>query len=305
MDGTKTVTLPDGRTLAYGIYGAGDDAPAKDIPTVFHFHGLPGSHHEAAVFSASAARHGVRIIGVSRPGSSLSSPRPNRTLLDFPADVVALADHLEIDRFAVLGVSGGGPNALACWHLIPRTRLVGAALVASVLPASLSLAGMNIRTRMVFTVAKWVPSLVAWVFDWQLGALARDDAHPERLEQQWDADLASHPGPDLEAWRTDAELRSALVKGLREAVRRGGSSTAWEFRLLATDWGFQLGQLAAEPGQMVFWQGDMDTNVPLATLRKAVPVIPGAELRVSKGDGHLSLLKQDEIVATLKDMLRR
>ena len=305
MDDTKTLTLPDGRTLAYGIYTAVDDAHANDIPTVFHFHGLPGSHHEAAVFNTAIAQHGLRIIGVSRPGSSLSSPQPNRTLLDFPADVLALADHLEIDRFAVLGVSGGGPYALACWRSIPRTRLVAVALVASILPTSLGVADMNIRTRMILTVARWVPGLLARVLDWQLGTLARDEAHPEKLEQQWDADLAAHPGPDREAWRADAEFRSSLVKGLREAVRRGADSTARDFRLLATDWGFQLGELVAEPRQMVFWQGSIDTNVSLTTTRAAASIIPGAELRVVEGHGHLSVLKQDEIVATLKNMLRR
>ncbi|CVK87768.1 uncharacterized protein FMAN_16057 [Fusarium mangiferae] len=303
MENTKTHILSDGRTLAYGIYGVGGDTPAQNIPTVLHFHGIPGSHHEAAAFHASAVLHDIRIVAISRPGSSLSTPQPNRTLLNFPADVVALADHLNIQRFAVLGFSGGGPFALACWHCIPRTRLVGASLVASVLPASLGSEGMNTISWAIFKVARWAPGLLAYVFDWKLGTLARDEKHPERLEQQWEADLASHHGPDYDTWKGDMELRYALVKSLCEAVRNGSGSVAWEYKLLGMGWGFELGELDVEPGQMVFWQGERDTNVSMATLEKVASMIPEAKLCVSNGDGHLSLMKQENIMANLKDIL--
>ncbi|KAF5536657.1 HYD1 [Fusarium mexicanum] len=281
MENTKTHILSDGRTLAYGVYGAGGDNPAQNIPTVLHFHGVPGSHHEAAAFHASAVLHGIRIVAISRPGSSLSTPQPNRTLLDFPADVVALAEHLNIQRFAVLGFSAGGPSLLHA--------------------GTASLERVSSAHR--WSLARWAPGLLAWIFDWKLGFLARDDQHPERLEQQWEADLASNHGPDYSAWKGDVELRSALVKSLREAVWKGSSSVAWEYRLLGMNWGFELGELDVEPGQMEFWQGEKDTNVSMATLRKVASMIPEARLCVLNGDGHLSLMKQENIIANLKDML--
>ncbi len=49
----------------------------------------------------------------------LSDFEPGRKILDWPNDVIQLADALEIDRFGVEGVSGGGPYAAACAYKIP------------------------------------------------------------------------------------------------------------------------------------------------------------------------------------------
>jgi pimeloyl-ACP methyl ester carboxylesterase len=78
-------------------------------------------------------RLGIRLIAIDRPGVGLSSFQPNRRLSDWPADVDALADELELVRFSVLGYSGGGPYAAACAARIPQ-RLIAAAMVSSVAP---------------------------------------------------------------------------------------------------------------------------------------------------------------------------
>ena len=100
-----TIRLPDGRTLGYSEYGS----PTGN--TLFYF---GSSRLEACLLARAAANAGVRVIGTDRPGMGLSQFQPGRRLLDWPADVVALADHLGIARFAVVGVSAGGPHALAC-----------------------------------------------------------------------------------------------------------------------------------------------------------------------------------------------
>lgn len=107
---TSAFVLPSGRTLGYAIYGSSDDPSA---PAVFYHHGFPGSQGEAFGFDAAARAHGIRLISVERPGMGASTFQPDRTLLDWPADLLTLADHLEIPRFAVLGISDGGPYALA------------------------------------------------------------------------------------------------------------------------------------------------------------------------------------------------
>src|SRR5204862_12764 len=70
----------------------------------------------------------VRVVTPDRPGIGGSDPSPGRRVLDWADDVAALADRLELDRFAVLGHSGGGPFAAACAHRLPdRVSALGIA----------------------------------------------------------------------------------------------------------------------------------------------------------------------------------
>ena len=108
----KQFTLPDGRSLGYAAYG---DPQGKPL---FFFHGFPSSRLEAQFTEGVAGRLGARIIAIDRPGFGRSDFKKERRIRDWPDDVLALADALGIDRFAVLGVSGGGPYAAACAHVL-------------------------------------------------------------------------------------------------------------------------------------------------------------------------------------------
>ena len=123
----RFVSLPDGRRLAYAEYGDPQGHPT------FYFHGLPGSRLEAILAADSAARAGIRLIASDRPGIGGSDPQPRRTLLDWPADVLRLADHIGIPHFSVVGVSGGAPYAAVCAYAIPE-RLDAVMIVSGVAP---------------------------------------------------------------------------------------------------------------------------------------------------------------------------
>ncbi|HEU4793766.1 MAG TPA: alpha/beta hydrolase, partial [Nitrolancea sp.] len=100
--------LPDGRRLGHAEFGDPNGVPC------FFFHGIPGSRLEAAFVDELAAQYGIRVIGIDRPGMGLSDYVSGRRFLDWPADVVALADSLGIEQFAVAGVSGGAAYVAAC-----------------------------------------------------------------------------------------------------------------------------------------------------------------------------------------------
>jgi pimeloyl-ACP methyl ester carboxylesterase len=116
----KPLHLNNGRTLAYTEYGNLHGQP------VFFFHYIPGSRlfcHSNEI----TRKAGVCLIIPDRPGSGLSDFQPGRCILDWPADVTALADSLGIDRFAVADHSGGGSYVAACAHQIPQ-RITAAAI---------------------------------------------------------------------------------------------------------------------------------------------------------------------------------
>src|SRR5688500_5461404 len=103
----NTLLLHDGRKLGYAEYGLPDGKP------VFFMHGFGDSRLFGQLFDADARRTGSRLILLERPGYGLSDFQPGRTLLDWPRDVAQAADALIIDRFGVVGFSGGGPHTAA------------------------------------------------------------------------------------------------------------------------------------------------------------------------------------------------
>jgi pimeloyl-ACP methyl ester carboxylesterase len=127
MGDTVVMDVPDGRELAW--LESGD---AKG-PAVFVFHGTPGSRLEVSCDQGPIISSGVRFIAVDRPGYGHSTFQRGRRLADWASDVTCLADHLKIDGFYVIGVSGGGPHAAACARFI-SDRVLGAGIVSGVGP---------------------------------------------------------------------------------------------------------------------------------------------------------------------------
>ena len=104
---TVSCALADGRKVGFLESGAPDGTP------VLFFHGF-GTTRVICPPDGPARERGIRLIALDRPGIGLSESLPGRRLLDWPADVAELADRLELDRFSIIGWSGGGPYALAC-----------------------------------------------------------------------------------------------------------------------------------------------------------------------------------------------
>src|SRR5215210_7734093 len=122
--------LSDGRTLHVYDTGA-DDADGR--LTVFWHHGSPNIGAPPEPLFAAADRLGIRWVSYDRPGYGGSTPRPDRDVASAAGDASAVADALGIDRFAVMGHSGGGSHALACAALLGE-RVMGAVVVSGMAP---------------------------------------------------------------------------------------------------------------------------------------------------------------------------
>ena len=300
MTDSQSIILADGRTLCYSSFGSAID---DEAPTLFYFHGLPGSHHEGQAIHEAAATRGIRVVAISRPGFGGSTFKPNRTLLSFSEDVLELADSIHARRFAILGMSGGGPYALACLKTIPANRLLGVVAVASMYPVEFGLAGMMLSNRLIFTLAPWATYLTSHLLYWAMGGgLARTDKFPDVMAKA----VKGWPREDYEALMADdGKILKLLSKSVQEGIRDGTYGYAWEARLFSSDWGFRLEELAVEDGRLVLWHGAKDINIPVSMAQKAGALIPGAKLRVEPDDAHISVLtdKLDDVVDTLVTML--
>ncbi|KAK7954635.1 Alpha/Beta hydrolase protein [Apiospora saccharicola] len=288
---TLELILKDGRRLSYGTFGASGSNPAASaqLLTAFLFHGFPGSHHEGHAVHEAASTHGVRIVSVSRPGYAGSSPEPKRTVSSFALDVLELADHLNVRRFAVLGISGGGPYALGCISKIPADRLAGTVVVSGMYPTSLGLSEMMLSNRFIFNLAPWAPWLIGCLFDSSIGAAAKDSMPPE----------------DLRVVEADGgRLLDIFTASMREAFRDGSAGAAYEAALFGNPWDFDLETLPVRTGELVVYHGGKDIHVPLRMAKEAAARMRGVQLIVEENQGHtLGFCETDEIMGRLRQML--
>lgn len=282
----RVLQLEDERDLAWIEIG---DPKGK---AVFAFHGSPGLGNQFARYDATAAQCGVRLIALDRPGYGRSSYHPKRRLSDWPADVRQLADHLGVERFAVIGHSAGGPHALACARFL-SDRLLGCGVLSG--PASQAKTpmteGMMTTNRMQVAVYRhWSPSFDALAVGlWWLTkplvepALRYGRRNPEAgLEQMLKmmpaCDVAVMSRPDVRQ-----ELLAETTAFSSSILRTSVQDMAIAFR----DWGFSLEDISMP---VHIWQGELDRNVPLSHAHHQASSIPHAVLHVCPDEGHWLLV---------------
>jgi pimeloyl-ACP methyl ester carboxylesterase len=130
MTTVQDVRLDDGRTVR--VHDTGDTIASATLTLVWH-HGSPQTGAPLAPLVAAAAERGIRLVSYGRPSYGGSTPKPGRDVASAASDVAQLADALGVDRFAVMGASGGGPHALACGALLPD-RVIAVACLATLAP---------------------------------------------------------------------------------------------------------------------------------------------------------------------------
>lgn len=280
--------LSDGRTLAWLTIGDPDGIP------VFYFHGYPGSRLEVQFAAAAVAHLGLYLIAPDRPGIGGSAFKPGRTMGQWSDDVAELADHLGIDRFAVIGVSGGGPYALACAARIPR-RLTGVALVAGLGPLAQAqlTRDMAIVDRLALALATRCPPVARWVVRLAAYWVRRHPAHCL-------AAMAAGVDPVDRQVLADPDHHRLLAESTAEAVRQGGDGVAWEITLMTRPWDFDLGAIT-QPVRI--WQGLADRIVPPAMARYLAATLPDCECHMIPGEGHLSIIV-NYLDAVFEDLCR-
>jgi pimeloyl-ACP methyl ester carboxylesterase len=270
------INLPDGRRLAYAEYGDANGEP------VFLFHGLPGSRLSWGLLPGDPIPADLRIIAPDRPGYGRSDPKPHRTLLDWTEDVEQLADALGIAKFAIVGVSGGGPGALACaWKM--RNRLTSVGIVSSPAPTDAPdvFEGMS-RTNRFFINLAWRAPWLSTVNVRFLAKMIR--RNPARYINSMklkvhDADKQIVVRPEIQAMLT-RDFSEALCVGAEGMV---DDMTANHGR----PWGFPLDEIEAE---VHFWICELDRSVPPAMGRYLSETVPKSEATFVSGAGHLWIL---------------
>lgn len=275
------VVLERGRELAY--MDLGDPGGS----CLFFFHGAPMSRLYLVPLDEQLARRRLRVIAPDRPGYGRSTPQAGRALTDWPVDVAALADALQVGRFVVAGHSSGGAYALVC-----------AAQLGDRVLAGLILGGVTD---------------MAWPDAWQgylegrpevrLMQLPDEATTIVRCAEEFGADgrgfLAEGfelPAPDL-AFLADEAAERGLTSAVVEAFRQGIVGYAQDVHLEGRGWPFDPARISA-PIDVV--HGELDSLVPIAHSRHTSRLIRRSRLRVLPGHGHLTTVAElPEMAAAL------
>ena len=234
-------------------------------------------------FSDDALSKGIRLICYDRPGYGGSTPMPGRRMVDCASDVKEIADALDIERFGVWGISGGGAPALACAAALPD-RVTAVASLAGFAPFRAE--GLDWFAGMGEMNAADLQLLLRDPAEWD--RKSREDeqallsATPGQIRVMWDSLLSD---VDREAF-TD-EVVEYLITLIRGGLRNGGEGLREDTKALVEPWGFDPGNIHV-PVQL--WHGEEDHFVPFSHGRWLASRIPGVEAHLLPGEGHITIL---------------
>ncbi|WP_299263208.1 alpha/beta fold hydrolase [Halorientalis sp.] len=272
-DDPCTVELRDGRDLGYATVGDPDGEP------LVLFHGFPNSRVFAAAFDGVAREQNARVVAPERPGFGVSDPAHGRTLTDWPADVADMADTLGLDEFSVLGISAGGPYAVATAALLDQ-RVERAGVVCGLGP----MAAVGLRDRLWYYGARVLPPVTKLGL-WLGGRQALGDR--ETFLESMAENAAPADGP---VWtgRLGMVVHASMVESRRH---HGLDPLVTETALFGRPWGVDLGAISVP---MWLWYGKADTVVPPAMGLYLTEAIPTAESQFYPDLGHLSTVQETE-----------
>lgn len=263
----EDLLLSDGRTLRFY-----DHPPEHREPelAVFWHHGTPNLGRPPAPLFDLAAQLGIRWIGIDRPGYGGSSPLAGRNVAAIACDVAHVADRLGVDRFAVMGHSGGGPHALACAALLPE-RVIGAVSIAGLAP--IDAPGLD-------WFAGMAPSGAASLRAARQGRAMKE--HHESLGLEFDRELFTP-----EDWEALAGPWSWFEGVVGPALAQGPAALIDDDLAYVAPWGFDCARIACP---VLILHGGRDRMVPAAHGEWLARHCRAAELWLRPDDGHISVL---------------
>jgi pimeloyl-ACP methyl ester carboxylesterase len=271
----RFLTLSDGNRIAWEEFGTPDGEP------VIFCHGWPGSRRQAGRLDGAAKEFGFRILSFDRPGIARSTRPERRTLGDWPPLIEEAARQLCVEKFRILGVSGGGPYALITAWAMPD-RVLGAATVCGAPPiAELESHGDLIAAyRALIRLHARRPGAVRWLFR-AMRPLVRLPL------PRWFRPLMLNILRDTDGLALrDPGIFDACYESFREGWLGSADGVFEDAIIYVQPWGFALEEIRAP---VHVWHGRDDRNFRWPLAQSLAARIPGAEFRLVEGEGHYSL----------------
>ncbi len=257
---------------------------------MFYLHGTPGSRLGPCPRGSLLYRLGVRLIMFDRPGYGGSDRLIGRSVATAADDVAAIANHLGLDRFSVIGRSGGGPHALACAGPLPH-RVIRVAVLVGLAPRAAEdldwFGGMAESNVKEYTLAGAGRSRLA---DWLAPAAQEIRTDPGALIAALYAELPE----DDRRMVANPGVRAMLIENYAEALRHSEDGWIDDSVAFCSPWGFDLSGITAPT---LLWHGEKDRFSPVDHSRWLAARIPTATMTLEPHAAHFGAL------AVLPDVL--
>ena len=285
-----TVAVRGARRLSFAEYGV------PRGPAIVWMHGTPGGRRQIPIEARTYAKeHGLRIIGIDRPGIGSSTSHLYPDIYDWTADLEILLDTLAVDTLRLVGLSGGGPYVLAAAAAL-QDRVHGVGVLGGVAPTrgpdAISGGPIALAVRMApaLTTAR-VPLGIALT---QAIRVLRPVGGPAidlyaALQPEGDKKLLGRP-----------EFKAMFLDDLINGSRFQISAPLNDLVLFTRDWGFRLEDVTVP---VRWWHGDADHIIPFAHGEHVVGRLPDATLTPIDGESHLGGLGiAESVIATMMDL---
>lgn len=284
----RILVLPDGRRVACAEYGDISGLP------VLALHGTPGSRLMFALADRAARDRGIRLIAPERPGYGLSDYRRSETLAQIAEDLSAVADAYGLGRFAVIGVSGGGPYAVAAAAAMPD-RISLLALVAPIGEVADGQLRLSRFQRLLFRRVAYRPWATRLFFRRLRSMVFKSPDSAYR----WLMRRVRAPDRELLA---RSSVRISLQAAMGEGLRPGVEGVAQDLRLYCSPWRLRFADIDVPT---ILWQGSDDPVVPPEAAYALARALPNCRLDVIPGAGHYWVFSQfglilDAVAAVLR-----
>lgn len=285
--------LPNGRQLGYAEFGDPSGA------VVLWCHGTPGARRQFPLLGRRAAEKlGLRVVVVERPGAGLSYPHAYAAVAEWATDLAHVADALGAERLGVVGLSGGGPYALACGAVPPlAARVAAVAVLGGVAPS----VGPDATAGVIDDLARFFEPMLSELRR-PLAALSLGLMAPLIPVSHYvlRAYSSIQPEGDQRVF-ADREMEAVFVDDVVLVIKGRCQAVIDDVRLFGRDWGCRLADVQVP---VRWWHGDADPLVPLAAAQAAVAHLPDAELILRPGESHLGgFAKTDEVLEFLRSFL--
>lgn len=275
---TQLIQLGDDRHIAYCEYGDPSGSP------VFYFHGTPGSRYEPVLAEQAGRKYGYRILALDRPGIGRSDYAKGRTLLNWTQDVYEVAKYLEIERFGVIGASGGGPYALACGYALPDylefTVLMGSWGPVEEAPKLWK------EMALIDQFFGKLSRSVSWAFYLPFSFLgyAAKWLPPDSFGRLLESSMSEADKELL----SDEEMARFFLEDIKEAFRQGTRGPADDGIILYREWGFSIEEVKVK---VDLFHGEKDKFAPYTYAIYLDEKLPNSELHGYPEEGHLFIMR--------------
>lgn len=260
----------------------------------------------------------IRLIVPDRPGCGRSSPLEHRRFTDYPADIDFLATHLELGQYAILGVSGGGPYALACARYLSPDSVAAIGLLSPAGPWEFDATETNKaegsphakprpKAKPLRTVSwlgamavLYIPTLLELVLKVGIGVarwLVTKRWVIKRIERSYERDSTQTSGKGDDEPLSASDQAYQAISTFEEITRQGTAPIMQEAKLLLQPWDFNVSDILYEG--LRIWHGIYDVHAPIDESRWIASQLPNPHMEEYAFDHPEMLALLDVIVDEL------